>query len=97
MSKDANDQVVGKLAGVVDEEGREVVYVEVPRRRDPLGQRVRRWNQAWREASLDAELPARWRRWLPETWDGPAGRAVMAVLTLCVLALWVLVVLWLLG
>lgn len=97
MSKDANDQVVGKLAGVVDEEGREVVYVEVPRRRDPLGQRVRRWNQAWREASLDAELPARWRRWLPETWDGPAGRAGMAVLTLCVLVLWVLVVLWLLG
>ncbi|WP_343282287.1 hypothetical protein AAG742_03250 [Micrococcus sp. 2A] len=97
MSKHTNNQVAGERAGVVDEEDREVVYVEVPRRRDPLGQRVRRWSQAWTEASVDAELPARWRARLPEEWDGPAGRAGMAVVALLVLALWVAVVLWLMG
>lgn len=84
---------VNKVGGV--EDGPEVVYVEVPRRREPLGERLRRLDRAWAEASLDAELPARWRERLPADWDGPAGRTGFGIAAVVVVVLWALLMLWL--
>lgn len=79
----------------------QVIYIERPRgmfaaaRR--VGENVRAKGREWVSDAVDAPLPQGIEGRVPAAWDTRRGRVLVGVGAVLVLALWALVVIWMLG
>ncbi|MEU3847754.1 hypothetical protein AB0E44_12315 [Micrococcus terreus] len=65
-------------------------------RRERARQRLAQWRQGWVQAKIDAPLPGRVQRLVPEWASTPMGRVGIGLCALTVLMLW-LVPFWILA